>query len=39
VYMKDYLVRQMDKQSWTYMVFGFSAQTSVNMTQVWPVLQ
>ena len=34
VYMKDYLMRQMDKSTWTSMIFGFSAQTSVNMTQV-----
>lgn len=34
VYMKDYLMHRLDKASWTYMAFGFSAQTSVNMTQV-----
>jgi dynein heavy chain, axonemal len=34
VYMKDYLMNRLDKSSWVYMTFSFSAQTSVNMTQV-----
>lgn len=34
VYMKDYLMTKLDRTAWTYMSFGFSAQTSVNMTQV-----
>jgi dynein heavy chain, axonemal len=33
VYTKNYLASRLDKEKWTYMTFGFSAQTSVNMTQ------
>ena len=33
VYTKDFLAATLDKAAWTYMTFGFSAQTSVNMTQ------
>jgi dynein heavy chain, axonemal len=34
VYMKKYISQQLDKAAWIYMTFGFSAQTSANMTQV-----
>ena len=35
-YMRTYLAQQLDKAAWTHMTFGFSAQTSVNMTQARP---
>jgi P-loop containing dynein motor region len=38
VYTKDYLANKLDKAAWMYMTFGFSAQTSVNMTQVCALL-
>ena len=34
VYTKDYLATKLDRAKWTYMAFGFSAQTSANLTQV-----
>jgi dynein heavy chain len=33
VYMKKY-ISQLDPAAWIYMTFGFSAQTSANVTQV-----
>ncbi|KAK3235325.1 hypothetical protein CYMTET_54468 [Cymbomonas tetramitiformis] len=33
LYVKNLLMRGMDKEKWQYMFFNFSAQTSVNMTQ------
>lgn len=36
-YMATYLSQRLDKAAWTHMTFGFSAQTSVNMTQARPL--
>ena len=34
-YIKAHLSKGLDRSAWTTMAFNFSAQTSVNMTQVW----